>query len=152
MPPCYILAIKNVWKESNLALTGRKEVILMRMARIRTLFTLLAALMLLTQGAFAAEAKSPGAKPKYKKVTGQVVSVSQDSIVIKSKTKGMLTMAVTKTTDMADKPAKAGDKATVNYRAEKSGNTATRIAVAAASDKPAPPQVAPAAAPAKASK
>lgn len=125
----------------------------MRMARIRTLFALLAALMLLTQGAFAAEAKNSGAaKPKYKKVTGQVVSVSQDSIVIKSKTKGMLTMAVTKTTDMADKPAKAGDKATVNYRAEKSGNTATRIAVAAASDKPAPAQVAPAAAPAKASK
>jgi hypothetical protein len=123
------------------------------MVRIRTLFALLAALMLLTQGAFAAEAKNSGAaKPKYKKVTGQVVSVSQDSIVIKSKTKGMLTMAVTKTTDMADKPAKAGDKATVNYRAEKSGNTATRIAVTAASDKPAPAQVAPAAAPAKASK
>jgi len=125
----------------------------MRMVRIRMLFALLAALMLLTQGAFAADAKNPGApKPKYKKVTGQVVSVSQDSIVIKSKTKGMLTMAVTKTTDMVDKPAKAGDKATVNYRAEKSGNTATRIAVVAASDKHAPAQVAPAAAPAKASK
>lgn len=103
------------------------------------------AALLLSQGAAAAEPKNASnAKPYYKKVSGEVVSLSQNSIVIKTRSKGPLTLAVTKNTDIAVQP-KAGDRATVNYRVDKNGKTATRITPAAAGK----PAQAPAQAPVK---
>ncbi len=93
---------------------------------------LMLALSLFAQGAVAAgEKKAAKQEAKYRQVTGDVVSVNQDSIVIKSRTKGTMTLAVTKTTDMIGQPAKTGDKATVNYREDKERNVATRITVKA---------------------
>ena len=89
---------------------------------------LLAGLLLLVTAAVAAETKSPS-KAQYKKVTGDVVSVSQTAIVVKSKVKGDMTLALTEKTDMAGAKAKAGDRVRVNYRQDKKGLTATRIEV-----------------------
>ena len=121
----------------------------MRM-RITSILVSIVALFLLGQAA-ALAAETMGAaqpKPKYKKITGEVVSASPASIVIKNKTKDALTLAVTdKTKVIGGKTAKAGDRAVVNYRVDKNGNTATRIEVLAASAKPSkpkPPAVAPA--------
>jgi hypothetical protein len=75
-----------------------------------------------------AAAAAKEAPAKYKKVTGEVVSIGQDSISIKSRTKGTMKLAITKDTDVVGQPVKTGDKATVNYRQDKDGNTATRIA------------------------
>ena len=94
----------------------------------RSVFLLLLVLSLFAQGATAAEKKAAKAHGKYKQVTGQVVSISEDSIVVRSRSKGEMTLAITKNTDMIGQPVKAGDKATVNYRADKDGNIATRIA------------------------
>lgn len=91
-------------------------------------------LALLQTGAMAADSKNAARqKPKYKKVTGKVVSVSPTSIVIKGRSKNPRTLAITNKTDIIGARAvKAGDKAAVNYRADKNGNTATRIKVLSA--------------------
>lgn len=100
----------------------------------RTVLLLLLAFSLFAQGATAAEKKDAQQRGKYKQVTGEVVSVGQDSIMLKSKSKGTMTLAITKNTDMIGQPVKAGDKATVNYRADENGNTATRISARTARD------------------
>ena len=95
---------------------------------MRNAFLLLFALFLAAQGAAAAEGKNAAKHdPTYRKVTGKVLSVSDDSIVIKSRTKGAMTLAITKTTDKIGSAVKAGDKATVNYRVDGDKYTATRI-------------------------
>ncbi len=95
---------------------------------VKTSLLLLIAVSLLAQGAMAAEGKRTARRSgKYKQVTGEVVSIAQDAVVIKSKTKGTMTLAITKNTDMIGQPVKAGDRAQVRYRADQDGNTATRI-------------------------
>jgi hypothetical protein len=103
---------------------------------MRKMLLMMLALSLFAQGAIAAEGKKT-TKPegKYRQVTGEIVSIGQDSIVIKSRTKGTMTLAITNTTDMIGTAVKAGDKATVNYRAGHDKNTATRISAKSASDK-----------------
>ena len=102
------------------------------------------AAFLLAQGGMAAETKNASnVKPHYKKISGEVISLNQNSIVIKTRSKGPLTMAVTKNTDMAGQPLKASDRATVNYRVDKNGKTATRISLATAG-KPAQAPIKPA--------
>lgn len=93
---------------------------------MRKMLLLLLAVFLLAQGAAAAEGTAGKQEPKYKKVSGEVVSIGQDNIVIKSRTKGNMKLAITKTTDMEGQ-VKAGDRATVNYRVDEKGSTATRI-------------------------
>lgn len=67
-------------------------------------------------------------KAKYRKVTGEVVSMTASSIVIKSRTKGNVSLAITNKTDLsAAKAIKPGDRARVNYRDDRSGKTATRV-------------------------
>jgi hypothetical protein len=101
--------------------------------RIETALLIVAALFVLVQAAVGAETKATSARPQYKKVTGDVVSVSPSAIVVKSKVKGDMTLAVTASTDLVNgKAAKAGDRVRVNYRADKSGKTATRIEVLSA--------------------
>jgi hypothetical protein len=96
---------------------------------MRSMLLLLIALSLATQGAMAAEGKkSTKHDATYRKVTGEVLSISDDSIVIKSRSKGAMTLAITKTTDRIGSAVKAGDKATVNYRMDGDKLTATRIA------------------------
>ena len=96
----------------------------------KRMFLILLLLSPLAQGAAAAEGvKAPKQAGTYKQVSGEVVSIGQDSIVIKNKTKGTMTLAITKRTDMIGPAAKAGDKATVKYMAEQDRNRATRIAV-----------------------
>ncbi len=105
---------------------------MIRMAR--TIVLVLAAMLTMTFALQAAEIKAPvePKKPQYKKVTGSVVSVSPTSIVIKSRVKGDMTIAVTPDTDIVNgKAAKQGDRACVNYRVDKTGKTATRIEVLA---------------------
>lgn len=98
------------------------------MKKIKAAVLFIVALLVLSQAALAAE--KTDAKPKYKKVTGNVVSLTKTVIVVKSKAKGDVTLAVTDKTDIVDgKAAKAGDKVTVNYRMDQSGKTATRIEV-----------------------
>jgi hypothetical protein len=98
------------------------------MKKIKAAALFILALLVLTQAALAAE--KTDAKPKYKKVTGNVVSLTKTGIVVKSKAKGDVALAVTDKTDIVDgKAAKAGDKVAVNYRMDKSGKTATRIEV-----------------------
>jgi hypothetical protein len=124
--------------------------------RIETALLIVAALFVLVQAAVGAETKATPAKPQYKKVTGDVVSVSPSAIVVKSKTKGDMTLAVTATTDLVNsKAAKAGDRVRVNYRADKNGKAATRIEVlsaAGASSQGASPKTANAAPAAKTAK
>lgn len=63
-----------------------------------------------------------------------MVSVSPTSIVIKSKVKGDMTIAVNPGTDIVNgKAAKQGDRARVNYTVDMTGKTATRIEVLASS-------------------
>lgn len=115
--------------------------------KMKTLFVLLGIMLALLQGgALAADSgNAKPSKPKYKKVTGEVVSASATSIVIKGRTKGPLTLAITAETDMVGaKTAKPGDRAAVNYRVDKNGSTATRITVLAASAKAVSSQPAPA--------
>jgi hypothetical protein len=107
----------------------------MKLSRMKSLFLLLLALSLLAQGAAAAEAKKAKHEQTYRQVTGEVVSVGQDKIAIKSRSKGVMTLAVTRDTDMIGQPVKAGDKATVRYRVDENGSTATRISARAASPK-----------------
>lgn len=96
----------------------------------KRLFLLLLLLSLVAQGAAAAEGKkTPKSEGKYKQISGEVVSIGQDSIVIKNKTKGTMTFAITKATDMIGPAVKAGDKAKVNYQVEQDKNRATRITV-----------------------
>lgn len=110
----------------------------MKQKWMRTMLLLSLALVVLAQGALAAEGKKAAKQEAtYRQVTGEVVSIGQDGIVIKSRTKGTMKLAVTKTTDMIGTAVKAGDKATVNYRADQSGNTATRITGKTASAKAA---------------
>jgi di/tripeptidase len=98
------------------------------MKKIKAAALFIVALLVLSQAALAAE--KTDAKPKYKKVTGNVVSLTKTVIVVKSKAKGDVTLAVTDKTDIVDgKAAKAGDKVAVNYRMDQSGKTATRIEV-----------------------
>lgn len=96
------------------------------------LLVMLLAVTFIQTAAMAAESR-----PKYKKATGQVVSANPSSIVLKGRTK-QLTAAINAGTEIIGaKAAKAGDTATVNYRADKNGNTATKIKVVAqASEKP----------------
>jgi Flp pilus assembly protein CpaB len=98
------------------------------------LVALLTILALAQTTAMAAESK-----PKYKKTTGQVVSVNQNEIVIKGRSKQPLTLALNAGTEVIGaKTAKAGDTAAVNYRVDKNGKTATRIKVLPpAAEKPA---------------
>lgn len=118
------------------------------MRTVRTWMAVLPLLasLLLAQGAAAAidqsDKGSAPVKTRYKKVTGEVVSIDQNSLVIKSKVKGNLSMAVTKNTDMLGRAAKAGDRAAVNYRIDKNGFTATRIAVPPSAAKQPPKQAA----------
>ncbi len=92
-----------------------------------------------TAGANAANPAQP--KSKQKQVTGQVVSVSDTSIVVKGKTRGAVTLAVNeKTVFVGNKAAKAGERAAVKYRADKTGNTATKIKVIAEAPRTKAPQ------------
>ena len=94
----------------------------------RALLLLALACSLLVQGATAAESvKVEKQEAVYRQVTGEVVSLAPDKIAIKSRTKGTMTLAITRTTDMIGQPVKEGDKATVHYRVDESGSTATRI-------------------------
>jgi hypothetical protein len=105
---------------------------------MRTLLLLSLALSLLAQGAAAAEGKKHAKQEAtYRQVTGEVVSLGQDKIAIKSRTKGTMTLAITRTTDMIGQPLKAGDKATVHYRVDENGNIATRISAKKVSAKAA---------------
>lgn len=95
---------------------------------MKRMFLLLLACSLLAQGAVAAEKTKVGKQEApYQKVTGNVVSLASDKITIKSRTKGMMTLAITKTTDIIGQPLKEGDKAMVHYGVDENGNTATRI-------------------------
>ena len=95
---------------------------------MRTMLLLLLACSLFAQGAAAAEgAKAPKQEAAYRQVTGEVGSMASDKIAVKSRTKGTMTLAITKKTDMIGQPVKEGDKATVHYRVDSNGNTATRI-------------------------
>ena len=95
---------------------------------IKRMSLLLLACSLLTQGAAAGEkAKAAKQEATYRQVTGEVVSLAPDKITIKSRTKGPMTLVITKTTDMIGQPVKEGDKAMVHYRVDENGNTATRI-------------------------
>jgi hypothetical protein len=117
----------------------------MKMAKIRMAFVLaVAVLALLQTAAMAADSKN-AAQPKYKKVTGKVVSASPTSIVIKGRSKDPLTLAITGRTKTSG-AVKAGDKAEVNYRSDESGNTATKITVLSAPDKSDSPRPTPASA------
>jgi hypothetical protein len=120
----------------------------MKKSKMKTLFVSLVIMLafLQTMAAMAADSKNPAElKPTYKKVTGQVVSANPTSIVIKGRSKGPLTLAVTDRTDMIGaKAAKAGDRAAVNYRVDRNGNTATRIEVLSVSAKSVSPPAAPA--------
>jgi hypothetical protein len=113
----------------------------MKKFKRETLFISLALMFALTgAAAMAADSTDAGrAKAKYKKVTGEVMSVTPNSIVIKGrKAAGPITLAVTqKTAVIGANSVKAGDRAAVNYRVEKNGNTATRINVLSASAAPA---------------
>lgn len=101
---------------------------------LKSILLVIATLLIYAAAAQAAETKAEAKRPQYKKVTGSVVSVSPTSIVIKSKVKGDMTIAVTPETDMVNgKAAKPGDKARVNYRVDKTGKTATRIEVLSSS-------------------
>lgn len=106
----------------------------MKIFKIRILLILLSIIALMQTAAVAAEPKV-----KYKKATGQVVSANPTSIVVKGRSKQPVTMAVNAGTEIIGaKAAKAGDKAAVNYRVDKNGNTATRIKVlSSAVEKPA---------------
>lgn len=104
----------------------------MRKVNIKTvLFLLMATLALSAMTAGAADAaKATSAKPKYRKVTGKVVSASPTNIVVKGRSKTPVTLAVTEKTRVVDsRTAKAGDKVAVNYRIDESGKTATKIKV-----------------------
>jgi Cu/Ag efflux protein CusF len=95
---------------------------------MRSLLLLALACSLAAQGAAAAEdAKAAKQEATYRQVTGEVVSMTADKIAIKSRSKGTMTLTITKTTDMIGQPVKEGDKATVHYRSDGNGNTATRI-------------------------
>ena len=100
----------------------------MKISTIKAMFV--AVLMVITlaeTSAMAAEAKA-----KYKKTTGQVVSVSENGIVLKGRSKQPVTVAVNGGTEiLGAKAAKAGDTVAVNYRVDKNGKTATRIKVIA---------------------
>jgi hypothetical protein len=101
---------------------------------LKSLLVMLLAIAFIQTAAMAADSK-----PKYKKATGQIVSANPTSIVIKGRAKQQLTVAVNTGTEIIGaKAAKAGDTAAVNYRADKNGNTATRIKVITqAAEKPA---------------
>ncbi len=100
------------------------------MKRIKMLFVLLAVVVATAQGAIAAEKKAAPAadKPQYRQVTGDVVSLNASAIVVKSKSKGDVTLMITSKTNMNDaKAMKAGDRARVHYKEDKNTRTATKI-------------------------
>lgn len=99
----------------------------------RSMLLLMLVFSLFAQGAMAESRKAAKTHGKYRQVTGKVVSIGSDSIVIKSRSKGEMKLAITKNTDMIGQPVKTGDKATVNYRVDNDTNTATRIAAKTAS-------------------
>lgn len=106
----------------------------MKLMKAKLLFVSLLTIMAVLQSAAMAGELKPG----YKKVSGRVVSANPTSIVIKGRAKEPLTLAVTaKTKVIGAKAAKAGDRATVNYRADKNGKTATKIKIMASAEKPA---------------
>jgi len=109
------------------------------MVRIsRGIIVLLVSLFLLSPASFAVTKQEPAkpAKATYRQITGDVVSVKPSSLVIRSKTKGNITLATTKrTTTVGAKAVKQGDRARVRYRDDKKGKTATRIYVLSAAGK-----------------
>jgi hypothetical protein len=112
----------------------RREVRKMKLLNTKmVLVSLLTILALIQSAAMADEAK-----PKYKKVSGQIMSATPTGIVIKgARSKQPLTLTVNAGTEIIGaKSVKAGDKAAVNYRADKNGNTATRIKVTVQAEKP----------------
>lgn len=114
----------------------------MEMIKIKTaIVSVLTMIALMQTAVMAAEPKNTAPKPKYKKVTGEVVSASPSSIVIKGRSKDPVSLAITDNTDMiGSKSAKVGDRAAVNFKTDKNGNIATRIKVLSASTKSASPQ------------
>jgi hypothetical protein len=108
----------------------------MSMNKIKLVVVSVIAVFALMSTAGATEANPAQSKPKHRQVTGQVVSVSDTSIVVKGKTRGAVTLAVNeKTVFVGNKAAKAGERAAVKYRADKTGNTATKIKVIAEAPK-----------------
>jgi hypothetical protein len=95
------------------------------MKTVKALLVVLLSMAFMVTAAMAAESR-----PRYKKTTGQVVSATPTSIVIKGRAKQPVTVAINSGTEITGaKAAKAGDTAAVNYRADKNGNTATKIKV-----------------------
>lgn len=106
------------------------------MTRTRTgrAVSILAVLLLLANLALSADTKqaAEAKRPQYKKVTGEVVSAGPNSIVVKSRSKGDVSLALTSKTDIINgKTPKPGDRVRVNYRLDKSGKTATRVEILA---------------------
>lgn len=61
-----------------------------------------------------------------------MVSAGHNSIVVKSRSKGDVSLALTSRTDIVNgKTPKPGDRVRVNYRLDKSGKTATLVEVLA---------------------
>ena len=112
------------------------------MKNIKGMVVIAVSLLMLAQVSLAApkeQAPSDTAKPKYRVITGDVLSVKEHRLVIKSKRQGAVTLATTKkTTTIGAKHVKKGDRAKVRYRHDKNGKTATRINILSSAGKAAP--------------